>query len=309
MVTIVGYCINMVAVPALALAGNWPVAGALVIGERTGRAIRKPATGAMISFAGKQIGQGWVFGLNEALDQTGAAVGPLVIALVLARSGNYRAGFAWLVVPALATIAVILIARRVFPAPRELEPGETIQVERFTPALWIYAAANACIAAGLADFALIGFHFQRTHSVAADEIPIYYAAAMASGAIGGVVFGRWFDKRGIFVLIGAFALSAWFAPLVFHGTKWPALLGMILWGIGVAAQGSLTSALVAGAVGPDKRSSAFGIFDTLAGIAWFAGSWLMGILYARWLTALISFSVAIQLCSIPLFLLARRRAR
>src|SRR5437879_5849333 len=45
--TIIGYTINMLAVPALALAGNWPVAAALVVTERLGRAIRKPSTGAI----------------------------------------------------------------------------------------------------------------------------------------------------------------------------------------------------------------------------------------------------------------------
>src|SRR5438105_1273264 len=82
-VTIVGYIINLLAVPALALAGNWPLAAGLIVAERTGRAIRKPATEAMLSFAGKQIGRGWVFGLNEALDQAGATIGPLVISFTL----------------------------------------------------------------------------------------------------------------------------------------------------------------------------------------------------------------------------------
>src|SRR5438270_3368104 len=95
-VTLVGYIVNMLAVPALALAGNWPLAAGLMITERTGRAIRKPATEAMLSFAGKQIGHGWVFGLNEALDQTGATIGPLVLALVLSRHGSYQNGFALL---------------------------------------------------------------------------------------------------------------------------------------------------------------------------------------------------------------------
>jgi hypothetical protein len=68
-VTFVGYLINMLAVPALALAGNWPLAAALIVAERAGRAIRRPAVEAMLSYAGKSIGRGWVFGLNEALDQ------------------------------------------------------------------------------------------------------------------------------------------------------------------------------------------------------------------------------------------------
>jgi hypothetical protein len=41
-VTFGGYLVNMLAVPALALAGNWPLAAALIVAERTGRAIRRP---------------------------------------------------------------------------------------------------------------------------------------------------------------------------------------------------------------------------------------------------------------------------
>ena len=87
-VAFVGYVINMLAVPALTLAGNWPLAATLIIAERTGRAIRRPSVEAMISYAGKEIGRGWVFGLNEALDQGGATVGPLIVALVLYLKGG-----------------------------------------------------------------------------------------------------------------------------------------------------------------------------------------------------------------------------
>jgi hypothetical protein len=71
LVTIVGHIVNMLGVPALALAGNWPLAAGLIVAERTGRAIRKPSTDAMLSFAGHKLGRGWVFGLNEAFDQAG----------------------------------------------------------------------------------------------------------------------------------------------------------------------------------------------------------------------------------------------
>src|SRR5437016_10652401 len=137
-VTIVGYIINMLAVPALALAGNWPFAAGLIIAERTGRAIRKPATEAMLSFAGKQIGHGWVFGLNEALDQTGATIGPLVISLSLFEHGNYRNAFALLLIPALLTIAIIFAARYFFPNPHDLEATEKIESEHFHGAYWLY---------------------------------------------------------------------------------------------------------------------------------------------------------------------------
>jgi hypothetical protein len=111
----------MMAVPALALAGNWPVAAALIVAERTGRAIRRPAVEAMISHAGKSIGQGWVFGFNEALDQSGATIGPLVTALVLFLRGRDQHAFAVLLIPALACLAVLAVARSQYPRPQELE--------------------------------------------------------------------------------------------------------------------------------------------------------------------------------------------
>lgn len=307
LITICGYVINMLAVPALALAGVWPVAAALIITERTGRAIRKPSTEAMLSFAGKHIGQGWVFGLNEALDQTGAALGPLILSLVLFERGNYQTGFSLLLIPALLTIGVILMARYFFPEPRELEPAEGIHAERFSAAFWWYLVANACLGAGLADFALIGFHFQKTGAVAKELIPIFYAAAMATGALGGAVFGKLFDKFGLIVLLTIFFFSAFFAPLVFLGKAWVALLGMLLWGLGMGTQGSLINALIAGVVPSNKRSTAFGFFDTGFGVAWFLGSAAMGLLYTRSLIALIAFSVVLQLASVLLFLLARRK--
>lgn len=109
-VTFVGYAINMLAVPALALAGNWPLAAALIVAERTGRSIRRPAVEALLSHAGKSIGQGWVFGLNEAMDQTGATLGPLITAFVLCRHRGYRHAFAVLLISALLCLAVLCVA-------------------------------------------------------------------------------------------------------------------------------------------------------------------------------------------------------
>src|SRR5207248_3938198 len=87
-----GYAVNMLAVPALALATRWPLAATLVVAERTGRGLRKPTVEAMLSYAGRSIGAGWVFGLNEALDQAGATIGPLLMALILYFNGGFLAG-------------------------------------------------------------------------------------------------------------------------------------------------------------------------------------------------------------------------
>src|ERR1700733_4255108 len=59
-ITIFGYVIQMLAVPALALTGNWPTAAALIILERIGKATRNPPRDVMLSHAGSQVGGlGW----------------------------------------------------------------------------------------------------------------------------------------------------------------------------------------------------------------------------------------------------------
>src|SRR3989454_8248859 len=114
-----GYAVNMFAVPALALTGRWPPAALLVVSERVGRGIRKPTVEAMLSYAGKSIGAGWVFGLNEALDQAGATIGPLLMALVLYLNHGFRTGFGVLLIPALCCLAILVVARLLHPpAPR-----------------------------------------------------------------------------------------------------------------------------------------------------------------------------------------------
>src|SRR5262247_124146 len=158
-VVFVGYVLNMLVVPALALAGSWPIAAVLRVAERTGRGIRKPATDAMLSYAGKSIGRGWVFGLNEGLDQAGATIGPLIVALVLFQQGGYRTGFGVLLISALLCLATLVAVRLWYPRPHELEEPTTDapQTKGFSRTFWVLVLGGALVAAGFADFSLISF--------------------------------------------------------------------------------------------------------------------------------------------------------
>ena len=60
-----------------------------------------PSVEALIADAGNKLGHGWVFGFNEALDQAGATIGPLITALVLYLQGGFHRAFAFLLIPAL----------------------------------------------------------------------------------------------------------------------------------------------------------------------------------------------------------------
>jgi len=306
-IAIFGYAINVLSVPALALARTWPAAAALIVGERLGRGIRKPVVGAMLAHAGSELGQGWVFGFREAMDQTGATLGPLIVALILFTHGGFSLAFAVLAVPAVLMLVVLAAARRAYPRPQDLETVRPLHAPVGSRAFWLYAAAGASLAAGFADFALVSYHFSRTHLISDALIPLLYAGAMLIGVVASPLLGRAFDRYGMGVVVAAFVVSAAFAPLVFFGSLGFAVAGVLLWGLGMAAQDALLPTVIARVAPPDRRASMLGAFDAVYGVAWFVGSTLMGALYDRSLVWLVSLSVVLQVvCAPPLLLLAAR---
>jgi MFS family permease len=301
-ITFVGYALNLFAVPLLALAGNWEFAALLILTERMGKAIRTPARDAMLSHATAEVGRGWGFGFHEAMDQIGAMLGPLIVALVLYVNGSYRAGFAYLLIPAILAVLVIIIAARLHPYPQHLEVTvPKLETKGLTHPYWLYVVAVGLIGAGYADFPLIAYHFGKAAVAPPNWIPIFYAVAMGVDAVAALVLGRLFDRLGMPVIMAVSILSALFASLVFLGGFDLALLGMVLWGIGMGAQESIIKAALAEMVPRDRRATGYGIFNTGFGLFWFLGSAWMGFLYDFSIWSLIIFSMAIQLSSIPIF--------
>jgi predicted MFS family arabinose efflux permease len=309
-ITIFGYFVQMLSVPALALVGSWQAAAALIILERVGKAIRNPPRDVMLSHAGKQIGRGWAFGLHEALDQFGAVFGPLLVALILFRRADYRLAFAVLLVPALTNLTVLLVARMLYPTPEDMESMvPTGQADRLPHVFWVYLAGACLVAAGFVDYPLIAYHLQRTSSVSQTAVPVFYAVAMGVSGTGSLVLGRVYDRRGFIVLIALTLLTTLFAPLVFLGGFWTALIGIALWGLGMGVHESLIPAAVAPVVPSNRRASAYGLFTAGYGLSWFLGSAAIGFLYSRSLAATVAFCVAAELAAVPLFLAVRHQYR
>ena len=306
--TLFGYFVQMAAVPALALAANWQVAAVLIVLERVGKAIRNPPRDVMLSHAGKEMGIGWAFGLHEGLDQAGALIGPLVLALILAHRGQYRIAFATLLIPALITAVLIVVTKFLYPRPEDLEPhSPPIHTAGLGRAFWIYLIGAALVAAGFADYQLIAFHLQKHGIASAIWIPIFYSVAMATSGAGSLLFGRLFDRVGVTALIPLTFISIASAPLVFYGGFRAALAGAALWGLGMGVHESIIPAAVAAMVPPERRPSAYGLFTAAYGIFWFLGSAAIGFLYDVSVQAAVTFCVATGLASLPFFFAVRRR--
>src|ERR1700761_878603 len=166
-ITLGGYILQMAVIPLLGLSGNWMIAAAIIVLERTGKAVRNPTANFMMSRAGEHIGQGWAFGLQEAMDQAGAMIGPLIIAFVLAHHGDYRHAFLWLAVPAVLTLASIGTVAILYPFAGHVAPPKNNFDVRLSRTYWLYAASSGLLAFGFADYSLIAYHFAQAHLVSA----------------------------------------------------------------------------------------------------------------------------------------------
>jgi MFS family permease len=305
--TILGYGVNLVAVPLLAFAGSWQAAAILIVAERTGKSVRAPARDVLLSGAARGVGQGAAFGIHAALDQTGAVIGPLFVAWAVARSGSYGPAFLYLAIPAAAALAMLMGARMLAPPQHlpesDLHGRRSAQLPRV---FWRYILAAGLLAAGFADFPLIAFHFENTSLARPAIIPVLYSAAMVMNGASAPLFGKLFDRHGLSALSGGIAVSLLALPLAFFGNFAAALAGILCWGAGMGAMDAILRAGISQVVSMDKRGRAFGIFNAVYGVAWFAGSAAMGLLYDRSLAMLVALGVAAQAASALLFLGLRR---
>jgi Major Facilitator Superfamily len=301
-VTTFGYCVNLLAVPLLALAGSWEAAAVLIVLERMGRAIRTPARDAMLSHAAGHSGLGWGFGLHEALDQTGAVLGPLALGALLYFGGDYRTGFAVLLIPALLALALLLAARLLYPRPRDFElSGPSLERGGLPRPLGLSRGR--------------GPDRRRLRRFPSDRLPFRPGGGDRTRLDPGAVRARHGDRR---------ARSAGARPSVrpdrpcHHDRRhrWIAPGGAARFprrrdrrarrhgalGVGMGAQESIMRAAIARIAPAERRGTAYGIFNALYGAAWFAGSVLLGALYDRSVPALVVASVALQAASLPVLL-------
>ena len=312
---ILGYAVDVFAVPALALVhrDGWIAACVLLVIERIGKAIKKPAKNTILSFAATQEGVGKSFAIQESLDQLGAFIGPLLLYVVmLYKHGDeyetYNTAFAFLLLPAICTVAFLLFAKNRFPNPEAFEPEvKENKKNSFVgkKSFYLYLAGISCFAFGFVDFPLVTMHIAKNKLFDDRLLPLLYSGAMLVDAVAALFFGWLFDKMQTKALVISTAISAFFAVFAFSMTSQTMImLGVALWGVGMGAQESIMKATVATMTSKEHRASSYGAFEFLFGLAWFLGSWALGAIYDYSLSMLIIISVAAQLLALPCYLLS-----
>ena len=316
--TITGYALTVLSVPLIGVTGALAPALLLYGSERLGKAVRSPAKDTLLSYASARTGRGSAFGVHQALDQTGAVLGPLLLAALLAwRQGDYRLAFGALAVPGVAVLVLLFWLRVRVPDPSAYEPDQTATVaEDGTPVreplpvrFWQYVGAVAVLSCGIASFPLIAFHAQTQGILTDAQVPLLFAVAMLVDGASGLVVGRVYDRRGPLVLL-AVPVAAGLSVVTFSDQVWLVWLGVAIWGVVNGVLDSTVKAVVAELVPGASRSVAFGWLAFVRGLGLLVAGGLLGAAYDQSRALLVAVVlVANAVALVALALVLRRMAR
>jgi MFS family permease len=302
---VVGYVLTAVCVPLMALAPVLGAAGlvfgsAMVLLERTGKAVRSPAKSVLLAVAARTVGRGRGFGVHKALDQTGAFLGPLLVAGVIALTTHQWVALLVLAVPGAVALGVLGWMHGYVGDPAR--PATTVDAPlvRLPRTFYVYAAACALTTLGLMTFGVISFHLVHENLVTVALVPVVYAAAMGAEALASLGTGFAYDRVGSGTLLLLPVAVAAVPVLVFSDRVAVAVTGVLVWGAATGVQDSTVKALVADLVPVSRLATAYGAFAAFQAVAALAGGGLAGWLYDTDRDVLVGVVVAAQVAALAL---------
>jgi len=273
----------IVAIPLLAFAWTWEIAVILVLLERLGKGLRAPSRDTVLSIVSKGVGPGKAFGIHELLDQVGAVLGPLLVAIIMLNSLNdYRLSFTFLLLPFLLLVVALTVTRnriRVVAPPKEDRPEE--EHKALGKEFYTYTLAVVLNTVGLIPAALILF---RASSLLQPEnlqwlVPVIYVIIQGVDAIVAPIAGYSYDRFGLKIMAVPFLLSI-FPPLFVSaatGLEY-LIVASIFFGLVLGMQESTYRAAVTKFAPIQSRGRAYGIFNTAYGVAFLVSGVSYGLL-------------------------------
>jgi len=320
--TVIGYAMTAVSVPLMALApfvgaAGLAVAATLVITERTGKAVRSPSKSALLAHAAASVGRGRGFAVHKALDQVGAFAGPLVVAAVIALSGDAWLGLAVLAIPGAGTLLLLARIHRAVPDLTVYDPPATAaaggvvaeHAGRLPARFYLFAGFASAATVGLMTFGVISFHLVHEGLVAEAVVPVVYAVGMGVEAVAALATGFAYDRVGARVLVVLPVVVAAVPFLTFAPTLTVVLGGIVVWGAATGILDSTVKAEVASLVPAARLATAYGVFAAFQAGAALAGGALAGWLYAGGRADLVAVIAACQLVALALLVPVLRQER
>lgn len=320
--TLWGYGLSGFTKPLLYFANTWGLVLAVRFLDRVGKGIRTAPRDALIADVTPEQYWGRAFGFNKAMDKVGAVVGLLLAALILSttQSGQvtldlagYQALVLLSVIPGIAAVLVLAVGVSQ-PASADSKPSKKDLLSwhsldnRFKAFLGIVVLFTL----GNSSDAFLMLRAQ-TVGLSTTEIFLLVAAfnlVVSASSLPGGILSDLLGRRRLIV-------SGWLIyALIYFGfgvaaTAWHVGALYVLYGLYYGAFQGAASALVADLVPPERRGTAYGLFNGAIGVTVFPASLIAGLLW-QWFNPAAPFffgGALACLSSLLLLLILGKRVR
>lgn len=277
-----GYALSAIILPFYALVISPMQVLLLRFAERFGKGIRTAPRDSLIagSVTNNETGKG--FGLQKAMDNSGAIAGPLIAFAILSLfPDNYRLIFMIAGLPALAGVFVIIFGIK------EAKKNKTELIRKFrfgdfSKRYWFFLAIIFIFTLGNSTDALLLVKANEA-GIKVAFIPLVYLITNVVSVIAAIPAGMLSDRIGKEkLLIAGFLIYAvvyfLFGTDVGEGTLF---ILFALYGLYSAATDGIQKAFVADVADANKKGTALGIYNAMLGITLLPASLIAGFLYDR----------------------------
>jgi MFS family permease len=279
-----GYVIAAVARPLVGFARVWGQVLAIRFADRVGKGIRTSPRDALVADLVPRERRARAFGLQRAMDNAGALVGPLVAALLLKLALEERTVFLLAAIPGFAAVLVLLLA---VPDVRR-QPGTAAPTPEAAPSppgplprsFWRVIAVFALFTLGNSTDAFLLLRAEDS-GVPLWQLPLLWSFFNAVKAVTGVPGGALADRAGRVpaIALGWLVYAAAYAGFAFVSGPAGVWALFALYALFFGLTEGSERALVADLVGERLRGRAYGYFHAAIGIAALPASVLFGLLW------------------------------
>jgi MFS family permease len=282
---VLGYAVSNLVRPLIGVAAGWPLVLALRFADRVGKGIRTAPRDSLLSSSTSHEKMGLAFGLQRAMDNAGAVLGPLAAVVLLSTAAfSYRSVFLLSIIPGVAVIFLAAAALNELPmtaiSHREQRPAglrSALKIDpsfrRYLWALFIFYLGNSTDAFLLLRASSLG--------ISVMHIPLLWMVFHMVKSIiclpGGWASDMLGKQRLIFLgWIVYAAVYLGFAAASSPGHIW---LLFVIYGVYFGLTEGAERALVAQMAESGFRGTAFGLFNLTVGIAALPASVLFGVIW------------------------------
>jgi MFS family permease len=303
-IVVFGYSISSLARPILSVAkAPWQV---LIIrfADRFGKGMRGAPRDAIVADSTPEEFRGRAFGFHRALDNLGAAIGPiLATVLLIALKDNLRLIFFLASIPALLSLFALIFVRERKPERKEGAPPVKLTLRPFDHRFKLFLLIVIIFTLGNSSDAFLLLR-AKDIGISLSLIPMLWFALDMTRTLFSMPAGIISDRVGrrYVIVLGWFIYALTYFGFAFSSQPIHIWLLFIFYGFYYSLTEGTERAFIADLVPSELRATAYGIYRFAIGVGAFPASVIFGAIW-HWAGHITAFSFGAGLAFLASILL------